>query len=240
MLDFKSKNYRRAIENRKKCIELKTPFPAYEWEKIGDIYLKTGETDSAQKAYIAAVTINASQDGAKNKLKNIFLQHGNSETQFKAFLDNAVKNELKASAKAAPEVKLTDLDSKELSLTQQKRKIIVLVFWDTWSDACKKEIPKLNELKEAFKNNSSVLFWAVSMEQPVSINKFTRETPFHFHLFYSGTEAKRKFNVIGFPTHLVIDKEGKIRFTHIGFSENINSELRQEIQLLLDEPGPVS
>jgi len=239
-LNFEMKNYRSAIRDRKKCIELRSPFPAYEWEKIGDIYLRMAEIDSARQAYIKAVSINSSQDGAIDKLKIIFQRDGKSLTQFDVYLNDAVKKELKASAKAAPAVKLTDLKGNELSVTQQKGKIVVLVFWDTWSDACKKEIPRLNELKESLRNNSDVLFWAVSVEAPVSINKFIRETPFHFHLFCSGIEAKRKFKVIGFPTHFIIDADGKIRFARVGFSGDIRSELNREIQILIDESKLVS
>jgi len=234
-LDFETKSYRSAIENRKKCLKFRTPFPAYEWEKIGDTYLRMAEIDSAQQAFIKAVSINSSQEGAIKKLKNLFQQNGKSAKNFDTFLKDAVQYELKISAKVAPSAGLIDLKDNNVNVSQQDGKIIVLVFWDSWSDACKREIPSLNELKDSYKKNSKVLFWAVSVEAPVSINKFIRETPFHFHLFHSGFDVKRKFNVIGFPTHIIIDAESKIRFTHVGFSNRIKSELNKEIQFLIDE-----
>ena len=116
----------------------------------------------------------------------------------------------------------------------------MLTFWDSWSAACKQEIPPLNTLVDDFKNNPKVLFWAISVEAPVSINKFIREQPFSYLQFHSGYEVKKMFNIIGFPTHVVIDAEGKIRFTHIGYSQDIHIQLKNEINNLLKETNLIS
>ncbi len=239
-INYKKKDFESAIKNRKKCIELQTPFPAYEWEKIGDIFMATGGVDSARMAYIKAVSINSTQTGAIDKLKILFHKTQKSHNQFDSYLIQAVRDELKASAKSAPDVFLIDLQSKKIDLKGQKNKITVLVFWDTWSEACQKEIDGLNELKKVFSDRGDVSFWAVSVEDPASIKKFIRDTPFNFQLFHSGFSAKSAFDVIGFPTHLIIDGNGKIRFMHVGFSKNIKSELEREIQLLLDEIKAIS
>ena len=239
-INYKRKDFKSAIKNRKKCIALRTPFPAYEWEKIGDIFMAAGEQDSAHNAYIKAVSLNSTQNGAIDKLKILFRKRQTPTSQFNSYLSRAIRDEQKASAKPAPDILLTDLQSNKVDLNGQKGKITVLIFWDTWSEACQKEVEGLNELKENFYDQKNVSFWAVSVEDPASIKKFIRDTPINFRLFHSGFSAKRAFDVIGFPTHLIIDGSGKIRFTHVGFSKNIKSELKEEIQLLLDELKEVS
>jgi len=238
-LDFEIKNYQHAIQNRKKCIELATPFPAFEWAKIGDVYFHIDKFDSAQQAYTKAVSINATQQDAIDKLKLIYLKSGNSLTHFDSFLQEAIKQELKSSAKLAPDFELFDLQDNKLKLSQQRGKIVLLTFWDSWSAACKQEIPQLNALVDDFKNSPQILFWAISVEAPVSINKFIREHPFSYLQLHSGYEAKKMFNIIGFPTHVVIDAEGKIRFTQIGYSQDIHIQLKNKINSLLKETNSV-
>ena len=239
-LNEAQKEFSSAIKNRKKCIEFGTPFPAYEWERIGDIFMEIGEIDSARKAYVKAVSINSNQNSAINKLKSLFRRTQALPSQFESYLTRSVRDELKASAKSVPDILLTDLRNKEVALNQQKGIITLLIFWDTWSEACQKEIDGLNELKEIFSEQKNVSLWAVSVEDPVSIKKFIQVTPFNFRLFHSGFSAKKAFNVIGFPTHFIIDGNGKIRFTHVGFLKNVESELKREIQLLIDELKEIS
>ncbi len=233
-------NYPIAIQHRKQVIEQGTPFPAFEWVKIGDIYFQTGQLDSAGQAYVKAVSINSVQEDAIEKLRYIYHSKTRELTGFDNFLKDAITKELKASAKAAPDVALTDLNGDFYLLSEQKGKLVILTFWDSWSKACKQETPQLNALVEKFKKNQTVEFWAISVEAPVSINKFINENPFRFHLFHSGFEAKKLFRVFGFPTHFIIDSAGKIRYTHIGYSENIQNQLEQEILSILEEKQSIS
>ena len=239
-LNFVQKEYYKAIQNRKKCIELATPFPAFEWEKIGDIYYEMGEVDSARLAYIKAVTINSAQDGAIEKIKKIYQLAGGELSKFEAYLKQEIQKELKASAEPAPDCELVDLLGNTNRLSQQRNKVVVLSFWDSWSKACLKEIPQLNLLVEDFKNNPDVLFWGISVEAKFSINKFIKETPFSYQLFHSGYNAKKLFKVVGFPTHFVIDQEGKIRYKHVGYTPNVRDIIKSEINSLLKEKQKIT
>ncbi len=234
-LETARQSYQLAIQNRKQVIELGTPFPAFEWVKIGDIYFQSGQLDSAQQAYIKALSINNAQEDAINKLKFIYRLTKGDDVNFYDYLRTEIDKELKASAKFAPDFELVDLEGNMLRLADQKGKVVVLTFWDSWSTACQQEIPQLNALVDEVKNNSLILFWAISVEAPVSINRFINQNPFYYHHFHSGYQIKKLFNVIGFPTHVIIDQSGKIRYTHIGYSPQIQQELKKEIELLLQE-----
>ncbi len=239
-LETALKNYSLAIQLRKQVIEKGTPFPAFEWSKIGDIFFRTEQLDSAQQAYVKAVSINSAQGDAIEKLRFIYQLSTNDTTGFNSFLNDAIAKELRASANLAPDFALTDLNGDLYRLSEQKGKTVILTFWDSWSSACQQEIPQLNALVEQFKDNQNVVFWAISVEAPISINKFIKGNPFHCHLFHTGFEAKKLFKVIGFPTHIIIDPSGKIRYTQIGYSENIQNQLMAEILSILNEEKLIS
>lgn len=239
-LEAALENYPLAIQHRKQVIEQGTPFPAFEWVKIGDLFFQLGNFDSAKQAYVKAVAINFAEEEAIQKLGFIYQLTTKQTAGFDRFLKDEVDKELKVSAKSAPDIALTDLNGDLFQLSDQRSKLVILTFWDSWSNACQLEIPQLNKLVEEFKDNQNIVFWAISVEAPISINKFISQNPFHFHLFHSGFEAKQLFKVIGFPTHFVIDPSGKIRYTRVGYSENIQEQLKNEILSILEEEQPIS
>lgn len=231
--------FQQAIAYRKQAIGLSTLFPAFEWAKIGDLYVQLDRLDSAKMAYVKAVSINPAPEEVE-KLKMIYQRQKGQMADFYAYVHHAITEELKASARLAPDFELMDLDGNLISLSEQQGKIIVITFWDSWSAACQRELPQLNAVAAEFKSNPMVSFWAISVEAPVSIKKFVSQNPFDYHHFHSGYPVKKLFNIIGFPTHLVIDAQRKIRYTHIGYSQDIDSQLRQEILLLLNESKIIS
>ncbi len=235
-IDFESKNYPAAIESRKKCIELGTPFPAFEWEKIGDIFYVTNDIENSKQAYIKSLCVNRPGNQAFEKMKNIYQSQNGTSDGFEEYLEQSIKNEIKASAQIAPDVEMISLDGEKVKLSENRGRIIVITFWDSWSTACVNEIPQLNLLINDFRNfNDQIIFWAVSVEAPISIKKFLKKQSFDFKHFHSGFAAKQEFSVIGFPTHFIIDKTGKIRYKHIGYSATIRDELKTEIQSILQE-----
>ena len=54
-------------------------------------------------------------------------------------------------------------------------------------------------------------------------------------LFDSKGDAPVAFGVKGMPTSFLIDKSGAIRFTHMGYTSNVDLSYRHEIAQLLSE-----
>ncbi len=239
-LESMQRNFQAAIRYRQQALGLGTPFPAFEWTKIGELFLQLGRIDSAQQAYIKAVSFDPNQDEAIQQLKQIYrATHGNI-SGFEEFLTVAINQEQRSSAKVAPDFIAKDMSGRQHRLFDQLGKIIVLTFWDSWSIACQQEIPQLNHLVEMHRNNDQIVFWALSVEPPAAIDRFIVEQPFQFTLFPNAISIKRLYQVIGVPTHIVIDPAGKIRYTHIGFSDSIGKELDSQIRALLSEAKPIS
>ncbi len=233
-LNFEMKDYPLSIENRKQCIDLATPFPAYEFQKIGDAYMKMGKVDSAKMFYLKAISKSEEQNEAIDRLKFIYQNENETLAGFDEYLKNAVQKELKRNAVQAPDFELTDLEGKKFKLYDQKGKIVVLTFWDSWSTGCQKQFSQLNELKEMF-DEDEVVFAAISVEASVSLKRFLSQHSFLFRQLHSGYHVKKLYSIIGFPTHLIIDQEGRIRFKQVGFTNNVKNKLKQQIDFLVAE-----
>ena len=49
--------------------------------------------------------------------------------------------------------------------------------------------------------------------------------------------VSRLYRVPGYPTHYIVDRRGRIRFSGIGFDLNDARAVSQEVATLLDEPA---
>lgn len=239
-LDYAMHNYTDAIKNRKAALNFGTPFPAFEWMRIGDSYLQLNDLQEAKKAFIKALSINPQEKEGRMKLQQIYFSENNTHEGFDLYLDQLITEEQKKSAKPAPEFEAIDLAGNKVKLSDMKGKIIVLYFWDTWSSACKKEIPELNNLVADLAHNNFVNFIAISVEYKTSIESFLQKQQFEYSHFYNGSDIKKKFNIIGFPTHIVIDHNGLIRYKYIGYTPGIRNKLKENILTIMEEINVIS
>jgi len=114
--------------------------------------------------------------------------------------------------KLAPSFELADVNGNKVSLSEYKGKVILINFWATWCAPCKAEMPSLNNLFLAFKNDGFIVL-AISVdssEKPVqSFLKgksialpvlMDKEQDVYFDLY----------GVLGLPTSFLIDRDGII------------------------------
>jgi cytochrome oxidase Cu insertion factor (SCO1/SenC/PrrC family) len=128
--------------------------------------------------------------------------------------------------------KLTDLNNKKWNSKELKGKVVVINFWFTSCEPCIKEMPLLNEVVAANKDNG-VVFIAPAPENESQIKKFLTKFKFDYNIIPSSSDYLDKLNIENFPTHLVIDKEGIIRQVFIGYSDDIKTKLQQEIDKVM-------
>ncbi|WP_461790872.1 TlpA family protein disulfide reductase [Pedobacter sp.] len=98
-------------------------------------------------------------------------------------------------------------------------KVVVLNFWFINCPPCKKEIPELNELVEKYKDKN-VIFIAIALDDAYSLNKFLRMSPFNYNIVEDGTYYSQKYVVKSYPTHVVVGKDGKVKFSTSGLGPN--------------------
>jgi len=110
---------------------------------------------------------------------------------------------------------LMTLEGEEIRLKDyQGEKIVHLVFWATWCPSCLIEIPKLKKLHYAIGNKPyQILAIDIGINDSLKRVKYFQEQyqiPYKI-LFDEKGEVARSYGIIGVPTHILIDKEGKIR-----------------------------
>ena len=130
-----------------------------------------------------------------------------------------------------PEFSVKDLRGHEISSAQLRGKVVLIDFWATWCQPCKKEMPGYQALRNKYESRgfSVVGFKFDTMmdtEDPVS---FARKLGIRYPLAVASDEIKDKFGGIeGLPTTMLYDRDGILRRKIIGFeyTQVIESELK--------------
>jgi thiol-disulfide isomerase/thioredoxin len=126
---------------------------------------------------------------------------------------------MSASGKPAPEVKLQDLDGKEVALSDLRGKVVFVNFWATWCGPCQDEIPSLIDLQNQYASKGfTVVGIAMDEEGKSVVAPFVAKELYDvkgqkLHINYPillGTdEASDRFGgILGYPTSFLISRNG--------------------------------
>jgi thiol-disulfide isomerase/thioredoxin len=110
-----------------------------------------------------------------------------------------------------PKFNFTDLNGKTYNNSSTKGKIIVLKCWFIHCVACVKEIPELNKLVEQNENRNDILFISLAIDAKQNLIKFLKTKEFNYAVIPEMENYMvDKLHITTYPTHLLIDKSGKI------------------------------
>jgi len=131
--------------------------------------------------------------------------------------------------------KTTDLDGNKIDLKALEGKIVVLNFWFVNCHPCRVEIPELNKLVDSFKANSNVVFIAIALDEKFALQNFLKSIPFKYQMIHQGRFIAEQYGVRSYPTHVVIDTDGKVYFHTSGLAPNTVYWLKKSIIELLEK-----
>jgi thiol-disulfide isomerase/thioredoxin len=122
------------------------------------------------------------------------------------------------------------------ALTALKGKVVYLDFWASWCKPCRKSFPWMNQMQQKYAAQGLQII-AINLDAEEGLAKtFLEKVPAQIPIIYD-PEGKiaSDYQLVGMPSSYLIDKEGKIRFSHKGFFSHSKDLYEQELVLLLNE-----
>jgi len=138
---------------------------------------------------------------------------------------------------SAPDFELDDLSGDLVVLSELKGKVVVIVFWATWCEPCKQEIPFLSDMREKYESQGfEVLTISTDNAQTQSrVEHYARKWKTRTMIDTDG-EVKALLNPRGFaPYTLVIDQEGLIAFNYQGYQAGDEKMIEEIVKSLLNK-----
>ncbi|HGJ64848.1 TPA: redoxin domain-containing protein [bacterium] len=216
-------------------------------ERYAESLMANKKFDLARKELEEFFSKGVTTSKMKEMLKEAYLKTGGVENGFDAYFrkfEDAANEKIIAKLKKeiinvpAPQFTLTDLDGKNVSLSDFKGKVVIVDFWATWCGPCLSSFPGMKEAVEKYEATGKAKFLFVNTWENVENKKqnaadFIKKNNYPFHvLMDEKNEVVSAFKVSGIPTKFVIDGNGNIRFKSVGFSGN-TSEMVEEIGVMI-------
>lgn len=108
----------------------------------------------------------------------------------------------------AIDILITNTDNQTISLSNFKNKVIYLEFWATWCGPCLADKPKMELLKQQFKNDDSIVFLSISIDENPEVWKkyLTKHGEFN-NEFIVDRNKLSNYNLLSVPRMILINKD---------------------------------
>ena len=115
---------------------------------------------------------------------------------------------------------LPDVDGREQRLDQWKGKVLVVNFWATWCEPCRKEMPDFVQA-QADSGGKGLQFVGIAIDQPDKIRQFSTELKLNYPSLiggYGALELSKTFGneLMALPFTLILDRDGKVAYAQMG------------------------
>jgi thiol-disulfide isomerase/thioredoxin len=121
---------------------------------------------------------------------------------------------------------LLDMKENKIDFYEYEGEPLVVHFWGTWCPTCRLEASNI----EAISKNYNVISIAVNSGTNSEIEAFMKKNELRFRVVNdSNSILANKFNIDAYPTTLIFNSKGELKFTELGYSTIMGLKARLEI-----------
>lgn len=123
-----------------------------------------------------------------------------------------------------------------LDLGALRGRVVYLDFWASWCEPCQQSFPWMKALEKTY-GALGLTILAVDVDHNrADAQRFLHVFRPDFKVVFdpSGDLAER-FHIIGMPTSFLIDREGNVRYTNVGFLLKDRARIEGQVRRLLGQ-----
>tara|TARA_B100000686_G_scaffold281224_1_gene302807 strand:- start:4823 stop:5377 length:555 start_codon:yes stop_codon:yes gene_type:complete len=115
---------------------------------------------------------------------------------------------------------LPDLQGQNQPISQWKGKVLIVNFWATWCEPCRREMPEFIELQDELRDQG-LLFIGIATDQKNKVQQYSNEIGVNYPVLLGGMEAMELAEAAGnhhavLPFTVIFNRNGEIASTHVG------------------------
>jgi cytochrome c biogenesis protein CcmG, thiol:disulfide interchange protein DsbE len=118
----------------------------------------------------------------------------------------------------APSFRLSRLDrSGDLDLASLRNKVVLINFWATWCDPCKRELPRLQRAWQRYRGRDVVFVGVDAQDFDDGARRAIRKYGMTYPVVYDGSgKVLSRYGGLPLPKTFVVDRRGRIVSFHLG------------------------
>ncbi len=129
----------------------------------------------------------------------------------------------------AEDFTVTDLDGNIFTLSDYRDdRVVLLDFMGVTCESCKKEMPELRKVHQKFGDDIVMLSIAVSTDKEDDLREFKEDYEATWRFAVDKDNVFEKYGVTSIVRVIIVDKEGKITYSHVG--ESSAGDLEDELK----------
>jgi len=138
-------------------------------------------------------------------------------------------------ARPAPDFTLPTAGA-DVNLQAYRGKVVYLDFWASWCIPCRNSFPWMNAMHQRHADQGLVVL-AVNVDRDAqAVRHFLDKYPANFTVAYDPEgHIAELYHLKGMPTSYLIDRQGHIVMSHVGFRQGDAASLEQQIEQLLSQ-----
>lgn len=148
--------------------------------------------------------------------------------------DEALKmigNPRRAREHYAPDFSVTTSEGEYISLEDLRGKVVLLDFWGTWCAPCVASVPSLRLLHKRFEKEPLVMIGISSDTDAEKWREFTVQNRMVWAQYLDkNRKVQMAFEIHAYPTYIVIDHEGIVRYRSSGMSWQKDAVLEDAVR----------
>lgn len=136
----------------------------------------------------------------------------------------------------APDFALKSSTGENLRLSEFRGDVVMINFWATWCGPCRQEMPLLDELHNRYERVGFNLLGVNIDDDSRRAMQMIDELGVDFPvLFDARKEVSELYDVETMPVTVLVDREGTVRYVHLGYKPGDEDTYLDKVRSLLRE-----
>jgi len=138
--------------------------------------------------------------------------------------------------KPAPDFALKSASGENLRLSEYRGDVVMINFWATWCGPCRQEMPLLDDLYNRYQRVGFRLLGVNIDDDSRRAMQMVEELGINFPVLFDEQKVVSKLYDVGaMPVTLLVDREGTVRYVHLGYKPGYEEHYLTQIRSLLRE-----
>ncbi|CAN5599911.1 TlpA disulfide reductase family protein [soil metagenome] len=112
----------------------------------------------------------------------------------------------------APAFSVVDVEGNKWDSETLRGKTVIINFWSIGCKGCIIELPQLNKFADSLSGDTNLVFLSFLLDGGQKAQEFLKTHPVSYHVIINTFAEYSKFQINCFPSHLIIDSKGYIRY----------------------------